>query len=272
MIFFYLVTMKKIFICLAAVGLTFGLNYSAITSSSQPPAAHTGAPGEQTCATSGCHSGNLNTGAGSVALVNPPSAYVPGQTYTMQIQVTTAGQARAGFELVALNSQNQQAGTVTVINTTNTALQTLGGKQYLSHRNAATNNIWSFNWTAPVTNVGVVRFYFAGNAANGNGNSTGDFIYTSSLSLNPGTSTGIKEAEAAQVNVFPNPASSKLNLNLAQRATNLKVLDFAGREIHNQAKVEKATQLDVSQYPNGTYFLQVEQNKTLQLKRFVVQH
>lgn len=264
--------MKKTLIGLAALGLTFGLNYQAITSSFQPPAAHTGAPGEQTCATSGCHTGNLNTGTGSVVLVNPPAAYVPGQTYALQLQVNTAGQARAGFEFVALNSQNQQAGTLTITNTNNTALQTQGGKQYISHKNAATNNTWSFNWTAPATNVGTVRFYFAGNAANGNSNTTGDFIYTSSLSLNPGTGTGIKEAATAQVNVFPNPASNRLNLNLARPATRLKVLDLAGRELHALENVALESQLDVSAYPNGTYFLQLEQDQTQQLKRFVVQH
>ena len=33
-----------------------------------------------------------------------------------------------GFEFVALNSSNQQAGVLSLVNTNNTALQTLGGK------------------------------------------------------------------------------------------------------------------------------------------------
>ncbi len=264
--------MKKTFICIAAAAIILGMNNKAITSSGQPPVGHTGAPGQQTCATSGCHTGNLNTGTGSIAILNAPASYVPGTTYSMQIQVNLAGRTRAGFQLVAVNASNAQAGTFAVVSTANTSLQTSGGKQYLAHNNASSNNIWTFNWTAPATNVGAVTFYYAGNAANGDGNTGGDFIYTGSRVLNPNTSTGISEDQATAVKFFPNPASGKLNLELAEPAGNLKVLDFAGREILNKNKVRSNTQLDVSNYPNGTYFLQVEQNKTLQLKRFVVQH
>ena len=88
--------MKKTFICLAAAAFIFGLNNQAITSSSQPPVGHTGAPGQTTCATSGCHTGNLNTGSGSVALLNAPATFVGGATYTMQMQVNLGGRSRAG--------------------------------------------------------------------------------------------------------------------------------------------------------------------------------
>jgi len=264
--------MKKTLLFLASAGLILGLNHKAITSSSQPPTGHTGAPGQQTCATSGCHTGNLNTGSGSVELLNAPANYVPGTTYTMQIRVNLAGQSRAGFQMVALNSSNQQAGTFTLVSATNTALQTTGGKQYLSHNNANSNNTWSFNWVAPATNVGPVQFYFAGNAANNNNNTTGDFIYTGSKTLNPGSTTGVKEEITAKVNVFPNPASSQLNLDFTEKASNLKVLNIMGSEVLSQKNIGLKSQLDVSQFPNGTYFLQVEQNELLQLKRFVVQH
>ena len=264
--------MKKTLLFLASAGLILGLNHKAITSSSQPPTGHTGAPGQQTCATSGCHTGNLNTGSGSVELLNAPASYVPGTTYTMQIRVNLAGQNRAGFQLVALNSTNQQAGTFTLVSSANTAIQTTGGKQYLSHNNASSNNTWSFNWIAPATNVGAIQFYFAGNAANSDGNTSGDFIYTGTKTLNPGSTTGIKEELAAKINLFPIPASSELNLEFAEKTSNLKVLDIMGREVHSQKNTALKSQLDVSQLPNGTYFLQVEQNELLQLKRFVVKH
>jgi hypothetical protein len=43
---------------------------------------------------------------------------------------------------------------------------------------------WSVNWTAPSTDIGQIRFYAAVNAANGNGNTLGDVIYTTSLFVN----------------------------------------------------------------------------------------
>jgi hypothetical protein len=191
----------------------------------------------------------------------------------MQVSVTDPGKMRFGFELVALRSGNQQAGAITLVSSTNTALQTQAGKSYLSHRNASSTNTWTFTWQAPATNVGPVTFYMAGNAANGNNNTSGDYIYTSSMVLNPSaTNTGIKEDQAAAIKVFPSPASAKLNMNFPQKPQAVKVLDIAGREVHNQSNAEAANAIDVSQYPNGTYFLQIEQEKSVMLKRFVVQH
>ncbi|MBC7412670.1 MAG: T9SS type A sorting domain-containing protein, partial [Bacteroidia bacterium] len=40
---------------------------------------------------------------------------------------------------------------------------------------------WSFDWTAPATNIGSVTFYGAFNGSNNNGSSTGDIIYTTTL-------------------------------------------------------------------------------------------
>ncbi|MEO0638086.1 MAG: choice-of-anchor V domain-containing protein, partial [Bacteroidota bacterium] len=78
-----------------------------------------------------------------------------------------------------------------VITSGNTAVLTgsVGGqtRQYVGHRNASTNQTWNFTWKAPATNVGDITFYIVGNAANGNGSTSGDFIYESNqtLSLDP---------------------------------------------------------------------------------------
>ncbi|MBK0402234.1 T9SS type A sorting domain-containing protein [Adhaeribacter sp. BT258] len=264
---------RKFILASAAAALVLGFNLTGKSSSSSPPAGHAGAPGEMTCAMSGCHTGTVNAGGGSVALVNPPANYTPGATYTMQISVTDANKTRFGFELVALRSNNQQAGTIMLVSSTNTALQTQGAKTYLSHRNASATNTWTFTWLAPATNVGPVTFYMAGNAANGNNTTSGDNIYTASKVLTPAaTNTGIKEDKAAAVKVFPSPASASLNLDFPEKPQTVKVLDLAGREVFNQTASEAANAIDVSQYPNGTYFLQIEQEKSVLLKRFVVLH
>src|SRR6185503_6872591 len=47
-------------------------------------------------------------------------------------------------------------------------------------------NTFFVNWTAPAsTSGGTVRFNVAGNAANGDGNNTGDFIYTNVYKVSP---------------------------------------------------------------------------------------
>ena len=39
-------------------------------------------------------------------------------------------------------------------------------------------NQWTFKWTAPTNDVGPITFYAAGNAANGDFSTSGDYIYT----------------------------------------------------------------------------------------------
>lgn len=92
---------------------------------------------------------------------------------------------RWGFELVALDDSNNQAGTITITDTTNTQSSVTGGKTYVKHTSTGTypgtpnSGTWSFDWT-PNAGYGDVTFYAAGNAANNNGSTSGDLISTTS--------------------------------------------------------------------------------------------
>ena len=67
----------------------------------------------------------------------------------------------------------------------------------MQHSFASPNNTFSFSWTAPETSsTGAVRFNVAANAANGNFNRFGDFIYFRETSISPVTLTAEGEALA----------------------------------------------------------------------------
>jgi hypothetical protein len=51
------------------------------------------------------------------------------------------------------------------------------------------SNTWTFLWTAPPESAGEIVFYAAGNAANGDGSPSGDFIYTTTAAIGPGPAT-----------------------------------------------------------------------------------
>ncbi|KAA9340583.1 choice-of-anchor V domain-containing protein [Adhaeribacter soli] len=261
--------MKKVILGFAASALVLGLHVRGNTNSMTPPAGYTGAPGQSNCTS--CHAGTVNSGSGSVNLISAPAAYVPGATYTLQLVVNDISQMRFGFELAALTSSNQQAGSFTLINANNTAIQTANRISYVSHRNAGVGNSWTFQWTAPATNVGPVTFYMAGNAANGNSSDRGDLIYTNRVILNPQAISGIVETEKSVSRIYPNPVSSTLNVELP-KSHSVKVLDHTGKEVSNLAGITEKEPLDVRNFPNGTYFLQVTGKETRELKRFVVQH
>jgi len=165
-----------------------------------PPLAKTAAPGEGAC--TDCHTGHiLNPDAlGSVTIDGVPTSYMPGQTYTLTVTVQRTGQIRWGFELTALKSSDATAaGTITITNTL-TRMGTLNGRTYVEQTTVngddgtfsnQSSGSWEFSWTAPAAGAGAVTFYAAGNAADGNGSNSGDFIYTKTASSLEGSATDV---------------------------------------------------------------------------------
>jgi uncharacterized protein (TIGR03437 family) len=171
-----------------------------------PDPRHTGAPGDQTCGKATCHVGTSNPTAGSGVEITFPDGltYTPGVKQTWTVQVTGTGQI-FGFQAtarLASNEQNGQAGDFLPTNSRTwvlcesgkekTSAQPCGAAtpvQFIEHTLASNNNSFTFDWTPPTTNVGDIRVYIAGNAANGNGNETGDRIFTQNYTLTPKAAT-----------------------------------------------------------------------------------
>lgn len=154
--------------------------------SNNPPNARTGAPGENTC--TGCHSTfGLNSGPGSVTIPDLPATYMPGETYTLTVMVDQVSQQRWGFELSPRTDDNTQGGTLGLTQSQWTQISNSGGVQFLKQNSTGTFSgqpdgaAWQFEWTAPAEGSGAITFYAAGNAANGNNNTSGDYIYNDSF-------------------------------------------------------------------------------------------
>lgn len=165
----------------------------ALANSAGPQPGVTGAPGENSCRQ--CHASSpLNDGVGSVTIEGVPEQYEEGVTYTITVRVARQDRSRWGFQLTALSSSLDPAGTFTVTDAQRTQIKTDDGKQYVEHRTAGTfagttgGASWSVHWTAPGPETGVVAFYAAGNAANNNSANTGDNIYTTFVESIPGES------------------------------------------------------------------------------------
>ncbi|MDM7921382.1 MAG: hypothetical protein QUS14_03700 [Pyrinomonadaceae bacterium] len=165
----------------------------AAASSGGAPTGRTGAPGESSCTS--CHSQTSQTGQFGILA---PSNYVPGQTYTIEVRNTTADTSRLswGFSLTALTAANANAGTFANINTF-TRIRTGGGRNYMTQTTDGTfigqtgGSAWTFNWTAPASNVGPVTFYAAGLHADDDGGTDGDQTYTATALMQPGTAVVI---------------------------------------------------------------------------------
>lgn len=184
--------MKLIKILLPFIGLISA--YSTVHAwSSGPPDGYAGDPPDRrTCVA--CHNSfALNSGQGSLNLDGIPEGYSAGDTYRMTVALSDPNASRWGFELTVLDAENRPVGTLNVVNAQTTQISRGGGEwpDYFKHRSAGTfrgqRNAaqWDFDWTAPDEDAGPVTFYFAANAANNNGATSGDRIYAANATLEP---------------------------------------------------------------------------------------
>jgi hypothetical protein len=286
----------KITLFLSTIIIVLALSEIALTNTNQPTASRTGAPGEQTCRS--CHGTNeLNSGTGilSIDFNDGDTAYVPGQTYPITVKLEKPSIVRFGFQTVILtDSDNKSAGTITVTNSSETVAYngTVSGsaRRYIAQTGTGSSaastpgtKSWSFNWTAPETNVGDVSIYASGNCANNNGGSSGDFIHTQKLTIKYKDTTTINNSKDiklvnTKLNLYPNPATDFIKISLKANSSSIvetKITDLFGKEVYFSSDriltedFEKQIQLD-EKFAKGVYSCKVTANDKNYFKTFVV--
>src|SRR5215216_2432756 len=130
------------------------------------PLERTGAPRsfgqEPTCLAGGCHQNgplageSLNIEVRDVTNTQVVSGYQPGQNYKINVTHTATGTGW-GFEITALDPTLARAGDMSAADGTTLSDRFSSSREYTNHSSPNTGN-WTFNWTAPSTNVGTVNF------------------------------------------------------------------------------------------------------------------
>lgn len=213
--------------------------------SSGSPGGKSGSPGDNGATCTDCHSGTASPIAGWVASSIPAQGYTPGETYTMTVTGTQANAGMYGFELTAETATGSKTGSFAITEASRTRLA--NGGNAVTHtsggNSGGASTSWSASWTAPATDVGQVRFYVAVNAANGNGNTSGDVIYTSTLFVDAA-------APAALVSVNPTSAEKGsspemtivgFNTNWTGQTPAVSIVN-----VNNAAEVYTASQVNVT--------------------------
>lgn len=256
-------------------------------------AGRTGSPGETTCNTAGCHVGNtLNDPSGSISIAAPGLdanwEYAPGSTYQIQVTVSRTGNGKFGLGFESLLASGANAGTFTITDPAQTQLKTatVSGnvRNNVVHKTGAglSNNshTFTFNWTAPPTGSGNVKFYAAGNAADGQTNPANDFIFTMMQELEEESGSGVAENSfVANLSVHPNPVKENLQFtfsvakpsNIVFSLVNLQgetVQQFAERPFSAGAH-QFSMSLDAN-VNNGVYLLKAESAGTASIRKVVV--
>ena len=264
--------------------------------SSGPPDGYAGNPPfNESCRT--CHGAAV--GDGSVSLLGLPAGpYTPGQGYPLSIQLMDPGQMRWGFELAVIEDATlNQAGTIVVLDELNTQLSDNvdPDPDYLKHTWEGTYNgtpgpaNWTFRWVAPAAPDVNVTFYVAGNAANGNGQPSGDYIYLTQRSLS--STAGVDDpAPVVAVRLlgpsFPNPlpagATSSLRFTLDSPShVVLRIFDAGGRLIATPIERDLGSGMHHAawdgrgfggaQVPRGAYFYSLRAAGEELVSRIVVE-
>lgn len=175
-------------------------------------ASYTGAPSESTCVS--CHSTyslqTSGTNHGKIKLNGnfTGGGYIPDSTYKITVTYKETGKSVFGFQVTALQDKNVSyptpAGTfISKDSRTATFSQVAGSttRYYIEHTSTGTSSVatdsvsYVFEWKAPSSNLGNIKFHLILNVANNNGNTSGDYIYSKSFVVSPSTLLPVAKAK-----------------------------------------------------------------------------
>ncbi|MDA0874994.1 MAG: T9SS type A sorting domain-containing protein [Bacteroidetes bacterium] len=243
----------------------------AMPNSAGAPSGRTGAPGSQTCA-DGCHTGNPLNAAGGRALLSAPASYIPGTPVDLSLRVEREGMLRFGFSITVQDAGGNMVGTWEPVPGQGTALSEFGGDPtHVTHDPAVAvldGHTWLLRWIPPAEDAGPVTFYAAGNAANGFGN-FGDFIYTTSSTLQSAAGTGTEWKDQLLplrvTSVYPMPAGRETTFDIhsdRSAAARIHLYDASGRRVmtsdESLAPGQNRISLSLDTLPIGWYAWRVE--------------
>jgi hypothetical protein len=282
--------MKKSLSIIATAIIVIAISMSTLSvthsNPSGAPAGVTGSPGDgnQTCARSGCHTGNaVQVQAGMISSDIPAEGYIPGQTYSITITLNQAGVSRWGFEASPQNLSGAKIGSLVLTNTGQTRLISSG--KYVTHTTAGNSGStgsksWTFDWVAPVAGTGGFSFYATAMATNNNGNESGDKVFRDELAIIESTSTSVQPHELGKNNltIFPNPSvGDELHFSLNEPAGELnaiRIYTLTGAlvmELGPDSFVQSHPVLTIPSFKleSGSYLLVAEYQKGRFIKRFI---
>ncbi len=218
----------------------------------------TGAPGDNTCAKSGCHVGTPvtynDTAVNKLIFSQLDSTYLPGQTYTITVRTYNPPVQRFGFEFQAIaDATSLEAGTVVVTDVIRTHEVThMVGSDFrtsVTHNTVSTPEIspgfneWTFDWTAPATNVGDITFYYATNSTNNNNASSGDKIFCNTFRIKISPLFSLNElVDVQNSNAFYDGETNQIIFNYflkSDKKVSINVFDSFGREVYKQKNKSK---------------------------------
>ena len=220
----------------------------------------TGSPGGKTnspmdgATCTDCHYTSINTGTGSATITSniPANGYVLGNTYTITLTGVKSGCSKFGFELTAEDANGKAGSFMITDNTT----KLVNGNKAVTHKSSGnsgnTTKTWSVDWTPSTSSTATTTtFYAALMFADGNGQNSGDNLFTASLTANKAVANSIYDYNTKNAFTF------NTSLKTIEANEEVLVYDINGRNVFKTN--DKNT--NISHLKNGIYILK-SKNKT----------
>jgi hypothetical protein len=90
---------------------------------------------------------------------------------------------------------------------------------------------------------------------------------------NAGDTINPKVKEQIDVLIYPNPTTGIVNIDRVNISNNtlIQVFDISGRLLKTKILISSQTQLDLSDYPKGTYFIRIREENRVITKKIIIQ-
>jgi len=222
------------------------------------PAGYTGSPFDQkNCTFCHAHVGQAVEKMNFISTNIPVCGFIPDDTYTITVTVSSPGTNTFGFICSAHNESGTTLGTHIITDSGSTKI--IGSStKYVTHRSQSTqgtNNTlsWSFNWKAP-QNTDEVTFYAACTA----GPASADSTFVTSLTVYSAF-TSVESYKNTEFSVFPNPAKDLIYVRLPHKPEKecfYSIFSIHGKLIEHSLMNNNT--IDVQNLKQGNYVLCIE--------------
>ncbi|MFD2565936.1 choice-of-anchor V domain-containing protein [Pseudotenacibaculum haliotis] len=224
-----------------------------------------GSPGDGGATCVACHNGGNFNASATITTNIPVTGYELNTVYNVTVTANSTAPAH-GFQLTAeRDSDNGKMGTLIA----GSGSQLVNSDGNITHTNPNQSS-WTFSWRSPTTDEGTVSFYAAVNAANGNGQAFdgSDQVVTTSSSS---PSLSISEARLLKFEMYPNPSSDEVTIQLPSGTEKAKVgvFDYTGRLISSQEVTSSNRKVDVTNLVSGIYIIRVTADNKIGAQRFI---
>lgn len=256
--------MKSISLILCALSLCGAIlhaDLSEILSFGAPPSS-TGAPGEISCAESGCHDDGplpMKHENHSMRIETTNGALIPGDTARITIQVKDADIQRFGFQMTVIDEYGQSLGQFLISDPEHTQMMQnhvdLRDRQYVTYTKAGTRaqkvgeNSWTFQWVIPKSKSRFAHFFLATVSANNDNRDKGDRVFLRDTVFSMQSATSIQEGE----HVLIERKGNVLIVNQDANPFPIAIYSLLG-DVYSKHEGDSFA-LDLNQIPRGIYVL-----------------